>query len=214
MHRSGPTSSTAGCPYCSFQDPWRPGPPWNLEAMSDGPRATFPRPRRLRGIPYRTTRTSLNLRIPDNLEQAGTIPLMLAATAYALERQPKGLVIVTIGLRPHGNGQSPRQHREVGPYVLQEARPGAQGLPACYRLPDRRGQVMGGEVRSRKDLPLRRRAHPLESGHLAEDVQGVLPSLPERAACRLQGDGVQALLLPSLRGAEREPSLLGRGGDG
>jgi uroporphyrinogen decarboxylase len=48
----------------------------------------------------------LNLKIPDNLEGAGTIPLMLAATAYALERQPKGLVIAPLGLGPMETGRA------------------------------------------------------------------------------------------------------------
>jgi uroporphyrinogen decarboxylase len=47
-----------------------------------------------------------NLRIPDHLEQAGTIPMMLAATAYALERQTEGLVIVAIGFGPMETGRA------------------------------------------------------------------------------------------------------------
>ena len=41
-----------------------------------------------------------NLRIPDNLEQVGTIPLMLAACAYAMEAEPRGIVIGLLGSGP------------------------------------------------------------------------------------------------------------------
>ncbi len=50
--------------------------------------------------PVQSDEDILNLRIPDNLEQVGTIPLMLASVAYALERQPRGLVIGLLGSGP------------------------------------------------------------------------------------------------------------------
>ena len=47
-----------------------------------------------------------NLKIPENLEGAGTIPMMLAMTAYALERQPRGLVMGLPGLGPMEAGRA------------------------------------------------------------------------------------------------------------
>lgn len=56
--------------------------------------------------PVQSDEDILNLKIPDNLEQAGTIPLMLANTAYALERQPKGLIVGLPGVGPMEAGRS------------------------------------------------------------------------------------------------------------
>ncbi len=43
--------------------------------------------------PVQSDEEILNLKIPDPLENAGTIPMQLAAVAYALERQPRGLLV-------------------------------------------------------------------------------------------------------------------------
>ena len=48
----------------------------------------------------------LNLKIPENLEQVGTIPLMLASVAYALEAQPRGLVVGLLGSGPMETARS------------------------------------------------------------------------------------------------------------
>ena len=56
--------------------------------------------------PVQSDEDILNLKIPDNLEQAGTIPMMLAMTAYALERQPRGLVMGLPWLGPMEAGRA------------------------------------------------------------------------------------------------------------
>ena len=56
--------------------------------------------------PVQSDEDILSLRIPDNLEQAGTIPICLETVAYALERQPKGLVAGLPGFGPMETGRA------------------------------------------------------------------------------------------------------------
>jgi uroporphyrinogen decarboxylase len=56
--------------------------------------------------PVESDEDILNLKIPDNLEQVGTIPEMLAMTAYALERLPRGLIAGLPGMGPMEPGRA------------------------------------------------------------------------------------------------------------
>jgi uroporphyrinogen decarboxylase len=88
-----------------------PGPMAGWPALEFGgdvkwPESDFSQAPTVTRHPVQNDEDIRNLKIPDNLEQAGTIPLMLSATAYALKRQPEGLVIVVIGLGPMETGRA------------------------------------------------------------------------------------------------------------